>query len=894
MVSVFVDRVEHIDALEGFLREVAQGKGGVFVVQGEQGIGKSALLKEVARRTQERSEAAPCRIVQARCLGSIGADNAYGPVVDILMMLQRPRRSVFRLFGRSAAQAAPELVSLVPALGPLLKAAAQITQTALDSGSAQGDGLMPYRQSVARTVATALADAAADGGPTALFIDDAQWLDPSSLLVLEYLVELLERGGQAIGLILGHRSDAEPEPRTVTDALARWEGQGVLTRRRLGGLSEHAVTDLVRVHLAGPVTASVPAKLIDLTKGHPVFVTQCLGLIGPDGELTGPLPETVGPLVRGRLAGLDPAARELLVIGATQGEVFETGVVARVAGKPTDEVVRRLHELSRQHGLIVPVPSPDWALDSFSDHYRFENALLHLVVQAEQSPAQARKRHHLIAGALAGSASGSGTDTLPLPVRLDIARHYSLAQQWDDAEREQFALARELAVGGLSFSEAEALCRQAVDSARKLPPAAEDRDARLARAIELLLSLTEVTWQGRSGPADGECLEGWAREAEEAGRRSGDLPLRARTTLLHGKCLLRTQGVRPALDKLEEAVGLAQDCQDPSALFVALAEYGSQLPKRDLAAGLEVLRQAEELYERAGLHGSGDPVVGHVRNLAEMQLSVSLFDAGHLVTARDRLAGCLRRLRTEPVHAELPVGLNYLAQVQRALGRESEAREALEEALAFEEARGGASGWHANNMALLALLLSGEPGERDRCMAMVEAAWRETRRTWLLDLVPIVRNLRAEVVLNLAGGDPAELAAADRLAEETVREAPRTGMVRSAVAALILRSRIHLELPDAAAAAGFAREAVAVLDRVGDMPALRTEEVLHHASLALRAAGSPAEADALALRARTEVLRKADLMTNPADRDHFLRGVVLNQAVLGTPAPVDPAAEDHR
>jgi hypothetical protein len=63
-----------------------------------------------------------------RCLSWIGADNAYGPVIDVLMMLQRPRRSVFRLFGRSAAQAVPELVSLVPALGPLLKAAAQITR----------------------------------------------------------------------------------------------------------------------------------------------------------------------------------------------------------------------------------------------------------------------------------------------------------------------------------------------------------------------------------------------------------------------------------------------------------------------------------------------------------------------------------------------------------------------------------------------------------------------------------------------------------------------------------------------------------------------------------------------------------------------------------------------
>ncbi|CAM5602710.1 hypothetical protein SFUMM280S_07476 [Streptomyces fumanus] len=57
----------------------------------------------------------------------------------------------------------------------------------------------------------------------------------------------------------------------------------------------------------------------------------------------------------------------------------------RRGGRRTDGALHR----RRPHGLIVPVPSPDWALDSFSDHYRFENALLHLVVQAEQSPAQA-------------------------------------------------------------------------------------------------------------------------------------------------------------------------------------------------------------------------------------------------------------------------------------------------------------------------------------------------------------------------------------------------------------------------------------------------------------------------------------------------------------------------
>jgi len=433
---------------------------------------------------------------------------------------------------------------------------------------------------------------------------------------------------------------------------------------------------------------------------------------------------------------------------------------------------------------------------------------------------------------------------------------------------------------GLSFSEAESLCRQAIHDLRRLTVGTE-RDKRLAEAIELLLNLTEVRWQGNSTTGSESELESLAKEAEQAACRCADLPLIARATLLYGKVVLHTRGLVPSLEKLEEAVALSRQCADPAALFVALAEYGRQLPKRDLAAGLSVLREAEQLYhDEPTLHHSSDPVLRHARNLTDMQLGVNMFDAGRFSEAISRLQRCVARLRDDRLQAELPIVLNYLAQVQTAMGAWRDAEASLREALQFEEDRGGPSGWHAYNTALLALVLTRDPAEWERCQKMAQAGWRETEQTWLVNLVPIVRNLYTEVLLITASADRAALRTACNLAEETIRETRRTGMVRSEIAGLSLQSRIRLQLGDVPAAARLGREAVAILDRVGDLPALRTEEVQYHTFVVLQRAGiSGREADTLLTRAFAEVLRKANSIEDASKRERFMEEVPLNRSI---------------
>ncbi|MEU7894262.1 AAA family ATPase [Nonomuraea sp. NPDC049152] len=867
--SAFVDRVEHLGALMELAEDVCHGQSRVLVVEGPLGIGKSALLDEVARRAKERATEPALRVLRARCQAFVGEANAYGPVVTLFDALQPPTAK--RRIKHATVQYLPELVGTLPAVGPALAAAMQITRSAIDSGSVQGDSLLPYRQSAAHGLASALLNALVEAGPTLVLIDDVQWIDPSSLLVLDHLME--EIWGSPVGLVLARDSDQDTDPpitgAAVRELLGRWHLQGRLDRTALGGLPDIAVAELVRLHHDGPVSPAIAARLSRLTGGRPAYVAQFLPLIDSDGSLDGPLPDVLRRAVRRPLARLDRSRRELLVAAATQGATFLAPIVARATDLEEEEVQDQLHWLSRARGIITSAPSPYWAPNA--DCYRFDNQLLQMELYREQSPGRCRQRHTRIAEALLAFG-----DDIPLEARLDRARHFRAGAPHPASGAEHLQLALDVAFNGLSFAEAETLCRFAVHEIERLPQQTAGHDCLLAKAIELLLTLTEVHWHARRHPQDDD-LEGLAAKAEEAARRGGDPVLTARTAMLRGKVLLHTQGLVPSLQKLRQAVELARDTDDPTALFVALAEYGRQLPKRDLTNGLAVLWEAHRLYQNdPRLRDLSDPVLRHARNLTEMQLGVNLFDAGDYGSAWEHLSTCVERLRKDPLRAELPIALNYLSQLHSAMGDSEAAEDALREALAFEEDRGGPSGWHAYNSALLARLMARDPARRHACRPMLTEAWRETEQTWLLNLVPIVRNLYAEVLLLLADTDPDLLEEALQLAGDTIEETRRTGMIRSEIAARSLSSRILHLCGRNEAATELARETISMLKDVGDLPALRTEEVLHHAAEVLEAAGDEETADRLRAEVHARVHRIADTLADPAQRNRYLRRAPLN------------------
>lgn len=890
MPTDFVDRVNYMAELDGLVAGLADRRGEALVIEGHSGMGKSALLAEFARRVGERSGTPEaCRVVLTSCYPEIGAGLTYAPVVDLLQQLHEQAgqpgwwRRVFRGAGRGVATSAPDVLSaIVPGLGAAWNIGREVTEAALNSGSVPLDSVMPMQLGAAARIADALLDMVRDGLPVVALLDDIQHIDPSSLLILDRLVRRLD--GEPLVLVLSYSSDREPNggsAAAVEALLAAWEDQGLVQRRWLAGLPPEAVQELVeRRHPGAP--AELSTELVQLTGGHSVFVRMCLEEWNPgSGGIV--LPRSLTRVVDSRLRLLGEQDRRLITMAAAQGGIFLSNIVAEALDESHDEVLERLRRIADEQQLIVAEAElPAWARGDQADCYRFEHGALWRVIYEQQTMEQRRSRHARIAQVL---TAHSGQDAA-LGRRLEIAHHLDRGglpclRASADAH---YALARSAALDGLSFVEAEQHCEVAIRAARALSEKEPERDRCLVTAIELLLSLTEVRWRGRHQPAGGPDIDVLAAEAEQAAVRCGDARLIARTTLLRGKTLLATQGLMPSLKKLREAVERAEQAGDPVALFVAKVEYGRQVSKRRLADGLEQLREVERMYASdPDLAAVDDPVLQHARNLAEMQLAISLYDSGHIGEARARLLRCADRLRHEPMAVELPIALNYLAQVHMATGAWAQAEEVLREALAAEEEkRGGDSGWHAYNAALLAGLLAADPQRREESLELAEAAWLETERTWLANLVPIVRNLFAEVLLDVADGNLDTVRRADRLALATRVETDETGMVRSQIAALVLRSRAHLLMGESAVALDMAREALRTLDEVGDMPALRTEEVLFAAATALRAAGSEGEAEELLGRARSEVTRKAGLIDDVDLRRRFLGHVPLNRRILDT------------
>lgn len=885
MTSVFVDRREHLAALDALVEELLHGRGGAMVFEGSAGMGKTTLLERFGG-TLGAPDERRCLVVATRCRPAIGPGLMYDPIIDLLTQLDKRASSLKRVrkaLKRSAGVAvrsAPEVLSaLVPGLGPVFTVGTKVTKAALETGSIPFDSLQPFQQGAATQIVDALLSMARSGPPVVMVIDDVQDIDPSSLLILDRLLHML--ADEPVAVVLSHAANGAEG--SVEALIGRWEAERVISRHALTGLPADAVAELVS-HRHPSAPSALPAKLSEATLGHPVFVALCLEQWQPEYGASVVLPDRLGRVVEERFRALEPADRELVEIAAVHGVQFLSRTVALASGTDHEGTMSRLRRIAHRSGLVVAQGLPDWAGPENSDCYRFEHRALWEIIYNWQTPGQRRARHARIAAAL-----GDGRDpALPLDLRLEIARHLrnGTAECLDASVDVHYALARSAATDGLSYAEAEEHCGEAIRAARALPRTSQSRDRRLAEAIELLLCLTEVRWRGQHQPSGQPAdVDELAAEAEACAERHGDPGLIARTALLRGKTLLATRGVEPSLVKLRQAMERASELADPRPLFVARVEYGRQVGKRDLAESLRALTEAERSYAcEPGLGANADPVVQHARNLGEMQLGIAHFDSGHLGDALSRLQRCADRLEHEPLKAELPIALNYLAQVRLGLGDTQHAREALERARAFEAERGGDSGWHAYNTALLALCLADDRDRRDEARELIAQAWQETERTWLINLVPIVRNLYAEILLR-TDADPADLDFADRLALATYTETQQTGMVRSTIAALVLRSRISLSRNNADLALRCAEQALDILDDVGAMPALRTEEVLYYAALVHHANGANDHAHRLLSRARTEVERKAAHIPDPAllagFRQESLNRRILDDQALG-------------
>ena len=369
--------------------------GGVAVVTGETGIGRTRLLEELVARVRT----AGGTVLLAR--GHADESGlAYGPLIELLRACRwssggdggpprwsssgdegfprwsssgdegSPRWSSSGDEGAAYRDPPPTALAQAARLVPDLATGRRLPAVgAWDEPGAEArflDGLWQV-----------LAAAVAGPVPGLLVLDDAQWADEASLRMLTYAARRLE--GRGLLMVLAWSTPTASVPLTSFEQVARAVDGTVVN---LGRLDRTAVTRWVRE--AGGDDEAV-ASAWSVSEGVPLLVSEALAT-GRTGS--------VADLMRARVARVSETAHQVLTAAAVLGRSFGVDEVRQVSGRTDEETVLAVEELVAQ-GLVREREAD----------YDFDHHLVRSVVLESTSLARRRLLHGRAAGAVTGTAS---------------------------------------------------------------------------------------------------------------------------------------------------------------------------------------------------------------------------------------------------------------------------------------------------------------------------------------------------------------------------------------------------------------------------------------------------------------------------------------------------------
>jgi DNA-binding CsgD family transcriptional regulator len=527
--ELLFERAQELAALERVVRRATAGDGGLVVIEGAAGIGKSRLLA----RLRERAGVAELRVLAAR-----GSDLEREFAFGVVRQLYEPP-----LAGEA------ERACL---LAGAASAAAPVFDTVGSGGPGGGDGSFAALHGLYWLTVNLAGD-----GPLLLAVDDLHWCDRPSLRFLAYLARRLE--GLPTVLAVSLRSaDPGTDPVLVGELVGAVDAVHVAPQP----LSGDGVADMVQARLGAEPAPAFTHACLDATGGNPLLLRQLLTSLGDDGVTptdaqAGAVrdvgPRAVSRTVLLRLHRLSAETRAVAHAVAVLGDRAELPLVSASAGLDDEAVARGAAVLARAEILRPEAPL------GFT-HPLVRDAVYH------ELPAGERELRHADAARLLAEAHA--------PAEA-IATHLRMAPRRGEG----------WVVDVLADAAASARSKGASDSAvaylaRALhePPAPERR-----AAILLDLGIAETLTSGTSAAA--HLREAWDL-LDDPRRRAVAASILARTLLFTAPAREAAEVASRAAD--ETPPELVDERQALRALALAAVFYG--IANEDAVARLDDLR----------------------------------------------------------------------------------------------------------------------------------------------------------------------------------------------------------------------------------------------------------------------------------------------------------------
>ena len=385
-----IDRVEEMNLLRQAVDRAVRGEGGLVFLYGEAGIGKTRLARELGAYARLRG----MKMLYGRCPALFRMDGVppyvlWNEVVKDYLQNCTPEQ-LYKVIGYYPA----EVCKLVPEVRQKL---GTFPQSLPISPEHERDRLF---EAVSQLIINISKEA-----PLLVVLDDLQWTDQSSLLMLHYLARGVSKESL---LLLGDYRDTDiDEAHALSPVLTELNRERLFQSIQLKRMSLNDISEMIRQILEQD---EVPREFCELvyekTRGNPFFAEEVIRslkeeeVIYRDGnkwkirEISRiEFPKTVKSVIKARISRLDEECQNVLTTASFVGNDFSFEALRGATGVEEDKLLELLEKML-ETGLIKE------KLIRGEDVFSFADVVVRDVVHEEVSLLRHKKLHNSVGCAL--------------------------------------------------------------------------------------------------------------------------------------------------------------------------------------------------------------------------------------------------------------------------------------------------------------------------------------------------------------------------------------------------------------------------------------------------------------------------------------------------------------